>query len=143
MIAEISTSLEIGIWLGCLFFIAGGTNQVMKLIDRTKEHPPARDTYQLKGDYATHKELAELRHDLTALADKFQETVNEIRADMKHDGEMANANDRQRAENINRNIQDVMSAVGELRGRIGNMAQDLGEVRGLVKSGRDFSHRGH
>jgi hypothetical protein len=142
MFAEVPSSLEIGGWLMCLFAVAGGVNQVMKLLDRTKESPTPLSTYQLKGDYVTHTELATVRKEVEKLAEETREDFYDIRNAMKHDAELNAAAALKRAENINHNIQDVMTAVGELRGRINGSLHDLTAQVSELRGG-GISHRGH
>lgn len=119
MFAEVPTSVEIGGWIGCAFFLAAGINQVLKVVDRTKEHPPARDTYQVKGDYVTRRELDAIEKDLAGLAAEFREEVGKLREEMKHDAEVAAASATARAEKVHSRIDEVLSAMSELRERVG------------------------
>jgi hypothetical protein len=112
---EVPTSLEIGGWVLCLFGLAGGVNQVLKIFDRTKEHPPPRDTYQLKGDYVTRRELDALDKDLGELADD----VAKLREKIEHDAEVSAAAATARAEKIHGRIDEVLSAMSDLRERVG------------------------
>jgi hypothetical protein len=51
LIGQIQTdALQVAGWLASLFFIAGGVNQVLKLLDRAREKPPPLETYVTKLD---------------------------------------------------------------------------------------------
>lgn len=123
---EVPTSLEIGGWIGCLFFLAAGVNQVLKVIDRTKEQPPPRDTYQVKGDYVTRRELDAIEKDLAGLRTEFREEVGKLREEMKHDAEVAAASATARAEKVHSRIDEVLSAMSELRERVGRAMRGKG-----------------
>ena len=102
------TSLEIGAWLVCLVAVIAGVNQVMKLFDRFKETPPPRDTYQVKGDYVTHRELKELQDRVDELSGELRESIADVRREMAHDKEMSNAAAEARAEKLHTRISDVL-----------------------------------
>lgn len=108
MLAEVPTSLEIGVWIGCLFFLAAGVNQVLKVIDRTKEQPPPRDTYQVKGDYVTRREFEAL-----------EKAVEKLGDEMKHNAEVFTAAANARAEKLHGRIDEVLTAMSDLRERVG------------------------
>src|SRR6266496_5925964 len=110
VLAEVTTSLEIGGWMLCLFALAGGVNSVLKLCDRTKEHPPPRDTYQLKGDYATRRELDAIEKELDELGTEFRERIEKVRDEMKHDAEVNTAAAIARAEKFHARIDEVLAA---------------------------------
>ncbi len=125
------TPVEIAAWLACLVAVVMGANQVFKLLDRFKEHPPPRDTYQLKGEYVTRRELDALSDELDDLAvllrdqvaklqDQFRDQVAKLQDQMKHDAEVANAGATARAEKTHGRIDEVLSAMGDLRERIGD-----------------------
>ena len=115
MFAEVPTSLEIGGWLACAVAVTMGANQVFKLFDRFKEQPPPRDTYQLKGDYATRREVDALDKDVAELA----EEIGKLRDKMNHDAEVTAAAANARAEKIHGRIDEVLSAMSDLRERVG------------------------
>jgi len=102
------TSSELAAWIVCLVAVVVGVNQVMKLIDWFKEKPPARDTYQVKGDYITHRELKELRDQVDELSAEMRESIAEVRREMAHDKEMSNAAAEARAEKLHTRISDVL-----------------------------------
>lgn len=118
MFAEVPTSLEIGGWVLCLFGLAGGVNQVLKIFDRTKESPPPRDTYQVKGDYALKAELVSIREDLDNLESTLRGLIEKVRDEMKHDHETNTAGATARWERFEMRVSDIMGAVSELRGRV-------------------------
>lgn len=41
-------AVQLAGFLGCLFFLVAGVNQIMRLVDRTKESPPPAQTYVTK-----------------------------------------------------------------------------------------------
>lgn len=108
--------MEVGIWLVCLVAVVAGVNQVMKLLDRFKEQPPARDTYQVKGDYVTQREFKELRDQVDGLSGELRESIADVRREMKHDAEVNQAAAEARAQNMHKRTDDVLAAVSELRG---------------------------
>lgn len=117
--AEVPTSIEIAAWLGCLVAVAMGANQIFKLFDRFKEQPPPRDTYQIKGDYVTRRELDGLEKEVDALNGQFRDEVGKLRDEMKHDAEVAAAAANARAEKIHGRIDEVLNAMSDLRERVG------------------------
>jgi len=110
--------LEIGIWLGCLVAVIMGINQVMKFIDHFREKPPAHQTYQVKGDYVTQRELEQLREALNDLAAETRESFESVRREMKHDAETRQAASLEQANNMQAQVNDLIKAIGELRGFI-------------------------
>jgi|KBSSwiStaDraftv2_1062776.scaffolds.fasta_scaffold00424_32 hypothetical protein len=110
------TPLELAGWLGCLVAVVMGINQVMRLLDRFKETPTPRDTYQVKGDYVTQRELKDVREDVDALAGELRESITEVRREMAHDKEVNQAAAEARAQNIHKRVDEVLAAVSELRG---------------------------
>jgi len=102
------TSLEIGVWLVCLVAVVAGVNQVMKLLDRFREHPPPRDTYQVKGDYVTREEFKDLADVVDELAGEMRESIAEVRRETAHDREIAAAAAEARAEKLHTRISDVL-----------------------------------
>ena len=85
-----------------------GINQVMRLLDRFKEHPPPRDTYQVKGDYVTRSEWKEVREEVDGLAGELRESVVEVRRELAHDKEITNAAAEARAEKLHTRISEVL-----------------------------------
>lgn len=102
------TSLEIATWIGCLVGLAVGVNQVMRMLEWFKEKPPARDTYQVKGNYAGVSELKELREEVDELAAELRESIAEVRREMAHDKEITSAAAEARAEKLHTRISEVL-----------------------------------
>lgn len=54
---------QVGWFLAIVFFLTGGVNQVMKLLDRMKESPNPRDTYLTKEEFAEQQLVQQRRLD--------------------------------------------------------------------------------
>jgi len=90
------TSVEIGGWMACLFFLVAGFNQLFKIADRMKEKPPPAETYLTKTEFSAHSaqltaRFDRMESDLRVLAEKLDETsgeaakLNELRASKMHE----------------------------------------------------------
>jgi hypothetical protein len=73
-------AVQVAGWLASAFFIAGGLNQVLKLIDRTKEKPPPIETYETKAEARQRLEEATAR--IQRLEAWNQELRREFKADL-------------------------------------------------------------
>lgn len=124
ILGEAVTSAQIGVWLGCLAAMALLANQLFKLLDRFKENPPPRDTYQLKGDYAARSELMRLEEKLDDLADGIRADVDKIRGEMKIDRDAMTKAAEERARYLNEQINDVLKAVSALGGVVDRMREE-------------------
>jgi hypothetical protein len=105
-------AIEIGGWALAAAAMAGGANQVLKLVDRMKERPPPSETY-------TTLTQCEHRHhtiggDIIGLRADLHSLRMEIRTDLK---ETAAANE-QRSSKLHGRIDDLLEAVSELRGKL-------------------------
>jgi len=106
------TGLDIGGWSVAAFAVAGGVNQILRIVDRVKERPAPSETYTTLANcdrrhHTISTELVGLRSDLQALR-------MEIRSDLK---ESIAANEL-RASKIHSRIDDLLEAVSELRGKV-------------------------
>jgi len=104
-------AVQLAGWLACAFFLAGGVNQVLKLVDRAKEQPPPLETY------ATKAEVALLRADVQRLESKLDHSLEALQTEMKADRAAANHANELRAVKLHERINDVLAAVSELRGK--------------------------
>ncbi len=102
-------SLELAGWIGSLFFLAGGLNQVLRLTDRFKEQPPPGQTY------ATKEELHLLRADL-----------NHLRAEVREDRDRILQAGEERARKLHERIDPI---VNEMPGKIIELLHNTGALR--------------
>ena len=106
------TGVEVMAFVGSLFFLAAGANQVLKLVDRNKEQPPPSETYTTKVECGIkhegfHDRLCRLELDVPIIRD-------EIRLETAEISRLAEA----RTSGLHERINDVLAAVSELRGVI-------------------------
>jgi hypothetical protein len=111
------TGIEVLAFVGSLFFLAAGANQVLKLVDRNKEQPPPAATY------VTLKECAN-RHEFTrALLDRNDREIeaikNQITCEVGEVTRLAEA----RTGGLHERINKVLEAVSELRGEVRRLNQ--------------------
>jgi hypothetical protein len=104
--------------LFAIFSLAGGVNQVLKITDRFKEHPPASQTYQPKGDYATRAELSQLRTELTEQISDLDRDIGYLREQLHSDMKAIQKAGEDRAGKIHERINVVLEKVAELKGRM-------------------------
>lgn len=82
-------------WVACLFFVVAGVNQVLRLLDRTKEQPRPSETYARRDECAAfHRlwqaELARLEGELRLLRDesdkvtvRWEKQLTAVQADIR------------------------------------------------------------
>jgi len=106
------TGLEIGGWAMAAFAVAGGVNQVLKVVDRVKERPPPAETYATKAD-------CDRRHNCLALeVSAFRVDIQTLRREIKEDFREAAAINEQRASKLHTRVDQLLEAVSEVRGKI-------------------------
>ena len=102
-------------WLGCLFFLAAGINQVFKLVDRSRGHPPPEE---LKGGadviaqrvVVLENESKEGMVRRRAMHEKIDGVEKRVRDDLKRDTELIH----EKVNNIAREVSGL-SAKTELQ----------------------------
>ena len=102
-------SIQLAGWIGSLFFLGGGLNQVLRLMDRFKEQPPPAQTY------ATKEELLLLRHELNLLR-------AEVRADLDRILDAGEA----RARKLHQRIDPI---INEMPGKIIELLRHTGAIK--------------
>ena len=101
-------SVQLAGWIGSLFFLTGGLNQVLRLTDRFKEQPPPAQTY------ATKEELFLLRQDL-----------NHLRAEVRDDRDRILQAGEERARKLHQRIDPI---INEMPGKIIEMLRNTGAL---------------
>lgn len=109
------TGIEVLAFVGSLFFLAAGANQVLKLVGHFKEQPPPSTTYTTKVECrATH----DGQHDrICRIEHESQKMRDEIRFEISEVSRLAEA----RTGGLHERINQVLAAVSELRGEIRRM----------------------
>jgi len=74
-------ALQTAGWLASAFFLAGGLNQVLKLVDRTREQPPPAQTYATKAEQQQRFEDTLAR--IERLENRTEQHGQECRADLQ------------------------------------------------------------
>jgi hypothetical protein len=101
-------SLQLAGWIGSLFFLAGGLNQLLRLTDRFKEQPPPAQTY------ATKEELGLLRQEL-----------GRLRAEVRDDRDRILAAGEERARKLHERIDPI---INEMPGKIIELLRNTGAL---------------
>ena len=120
-------------WL-CLaaFGLAGGINQVMKIVDRVKGKPSAAEVqtdtankYQPLGDYATQDDLDRLQEEIQedrrlaqASRERIDIEIKGVQRDLSAMERRLNESGEKRAKETHDRINLVLEAVAELRGEV-------------------------
>ena len=111
------TPLETGGLIGGLmvglFALAGGINQILRIVDRLKERPPPAETYVSKVH--CDRQHIKFESEFGGLRAEVRELRAEIKADLK---EVSAANEA-RASKLHGRIDDLLEAVAEIRGKFG------------------------
>ncbi len=113
MLPDSSTSMQIAAWLGCLFFLVAGWNQVERFFDRRTRRGAAREIQPqplsvAKFDPPAAESLCRSRH---------QELRHEL---MRLEQDLATLRDLRRAD------------VGELQQKINKVDREVGELRASI-----------
>lgn len=110
MLGQMATpgAVELAGWLGCLFFLCAGANQVAKLWDRTRPRPPSSD---LKGaiDLLSGR-IAELEKSAahnTARRKEIYEKIEETREGLTAQVERVHARVDKLQEEMHEQIKDL------------------------------------
>jgi hypothetical protein len=110
-------AVQLAAFVGCLFFLAGGVNQVMGIMDRFKEKPPPSETYvSLKLCQKIHEEADRRITQAECAVDTLR---RELR--LERDEMIKSAEDR--AVKLHDRINDILRAVSELKGKIESLKQ--------------------
>ena len=109
------SAVELMAFIGCLFFLAAGINQVMKLLDRNREKPPPAETY------TTLKECSVRHEAMTIRMERTENEVQAMRAEIKAELNQMTRLDEERASGLHERINRVLEAVSELRGEMRRM----------------------
>jgi|GEM_PF-2845259 len=128
LIASITspTGVEVLAFVGSLFFLAAGANQVLKLLDRNKEQPPPSATYATKTECATNYEThqhhlirieADLHNTRDGLKNDHQRTRDEIRFEIGEVTRLAEV----RNGGLHERINQLLAAVSDLGGQVRRM----------------------
>jgi len=113
MIAQIPTPVELAAWIGCLFFLVAGWNQVERFFDRRTQRGAAREIQPqplavARVDAAVSETLCRTRHkEISAELVRIDQEV----AGLKHDR-------RAEVAELQQKINKVDREVGELRASI-------------------------
>ena len=99
---------QIAGFLGCLYFLVAGWNEIESFFDRHKEHPAPAETY------ATKPELQRLAHDISDLEDNLDRLRDQLRTD--HDNLLRAGEER--ATRLHERINAVFEAVSVLKGKV-------------------------
>jgi len=99
-----SVALNAAAIMGGMYFLAAGTNQLLRLLDRMKEQPPPIETY------ATKDELGALRTEL-------RDAIGGFKMDLHNLSEKLDAGQRR----VHGRVDDVLRAVSRLEGRMDRM----------------------
>ncbi len=86
-------AVQLAAWLACLFFVAGGVNQVMRMVDRARGHPPNEE---LKGGAdvmsqrvaSLEKEAQEAMVRRRAMHERIDGAEKRVREEVKRDTEL-------------------------------------------------------
>lgn len=109
--------------------LAGGTNQVFRLLDRFKEQPRPMDTYQMKGDYVKRSECRELHASAEAQVKEIESELESIRIKLEHDKTEVLRADEERSVRLHSRIEEMRHEFKEdLRGvhlRINRLAEEM------------------
>lgn len=121
-----TSAAAIGFIALAFFAIIGGVNQALRFFDRLKEKPIPADTYATKQDHGELKDRVSAVEDRTeqnfreldrkrsvsiaGLHDDLRDKTESLRQEMKSDNER-----------LNIRITEILSAVGEIKGRIAKL----------------------
>lgn len=117
MFAQISqspTPVELAAWIGCLFFLVAGWNQVERFLDRRAQRGQAREIQPqplsvAKFDPPVSESLCRSR---------YKEVSNEI---LRLEQELASLRDERRAD------------VGDLQQKVNKVDREVGELRASIE----------
>ena len=109
-----SNPLELAAWIGCLFFLVAGWNQVEKFLDRRAHRGPAREIQP--------QPLAVAKFDQPVAESLCQSRRRELSSEMlRLEHEVASLRHERRAE------------VGELQLKINKVDREVGELRASIE----------
>ena len=124
------TPIELAAWIGCLFFLVGGINQVLKVLDRLKEKPVPADTYQLRGDYISRQESQAAQMANNQRFTKIDESIDELKRTVDDDKTVALAQAEARSQRLEAKLYETQ---GETKRDINGLHERITSVFGEVK----------
>ncbi len=101
-------AVQIGAWAVTAFAIAGGLNQVLRLLDRTKEKPIPAETYTTKEQCKTQRDA------IAARVDRMEAEMGSLKGQldtMGRDNEERASRLHKRIDQLERDINQVPSQV--------------------------------
>jgi flagellar biosynthesis/type III secretory pathway M-ring protein FliF/YscJ len=105
--------------LAGLFFVAAGINQVLRLVDRTKEKPPPAETYMTKETCRReHEEIAQR-------FDRVETEVRAIREQIRQDRVELDQADEERASKLHDRINLIAE---EMPGKVVSLLRNTGAL---------------
>lgn len=127
-------AVQLAAWLACLFFVAGGVNQIMKMVDRARGHPPNEE---LQGgvDVVTQRVVVlenESKEGVVrrrAMHDRIDGVEKRVLAEVKRDTEL-----------IHEKINNVAREVSSLTAKTELQNQQLARIETSVHRLAERSH---